>query len=819
MLGAFLSTHDIRFCLAAALASLLGTTLCWQVLPLPGARPTRAGVLRTAIAGVGLGATVWIAFRLSLAGYFPFLSADPPEPADAIPILLAITGATTAVAVIVFAAHSARTAVLAGSVLAATASCVLFLALSHVVAPLMLGYELATVLEAMVAGTAVFAFGLWRGKRARGRYRTLGAAAIVAVGLPVVDFGSLAAILPFSAWESASATLGALALRPVFVVFASEFVAALLLVRASAAVDRQAAARTTRENQRLRQLTESTFEGLVVHREGRIVDANGAFCALVQRRLPTLAAHHLSEFAPGFQAGAAGQPLRLELRAADGSMVPVEMLSRRLSLPEGEAVVTAVRDIRERLAAEHAALDRQRAEALQREADEQRERRRIAEEASRAKSAFLAMMSHEIRTPMNAVLGLASSLLDDGLTTEQAAAVTAIRDSGDTLLRILNDILDFSKLDAGRMTFETAPFSPAALMHDALSVHRPHAVAKALAIRLEIEPDLPATLLGDAGRIRQVLHNLVSNAVKFTDAGEVRMSLRCEWRDATTATLAWDVQDTGIGIAPDKLPTLFDAFVQADDSITRRFGGSGLGLAISQQLLAQMGGTIEVRSTPGEGSRFRFRLTLPLAEQAVQVVAPGHAAAEVAARLAALGRPLRLLLAEDNPTNQFVVIRMLKGLPVEVDVAQHGAEAVAAASRAAYDVICMDMRMPTMDGLEATRTIRRREGPSSRAPIVAMTANAFPEDMTACRDAGMNDFVAKPVSKDRLLAALLRAVEGATTQAARAATPIGQRDRLRHSEAIRHCEGHRDEAIPVMPAHEWPGADADAVASALRPLQ
>ena len=185
------------------------------------------------------------------------------------------------------------------------------------------------------------------------------------------------------------------------------------------------------------------------------------------------------------------------------------------------------------------------------------------------------MMSHEIRTPMNAVLGLASSLLDDPLTPDQREAVVAIRDSGDTLLRILNDILDFSKLDAGRMTFETAPFSPAALAHDALSVYSPYAAAKGLTIRLDADPLLPPAMLGDAGRIRQVLHNLVANAVKFTEQGEVTIGVQGIDRTALAATVEWTVGDTGIGIAPEKIATLFDAFVQADNSITRRFGGSG----------------------------------------------------------------------------------------------------------------------------------------------------------------------------------------------------------------------------------------------------
>jgi PAS domain S-box-containing protein len=769
MIAEFLSAHDARLLLAAVVASLAGCLVSFRILPRQGAPRGRTTLRRTLLAGCTLGVTVWLVFRLSLSGYFPFLPASIPWPTAMLAILLGMLGATTALAVAVFAEHGARNALLAGSILAASASCMLFLNMSSLVAPLALGYELLNVLEAMVGGTAICALGLWRRGQAHGRRGGLAAAVLLAAALPVLDLGSLFAILPFSDWATVSATSGALALRPLTVVFASEFVAALLLVRAGAEVDRHAAARATRENERLRQLTESTFEGIVVHRAGRIIDANGAFCTLAGQQLDQVVGQTLASFASGFQPGASLQPVQLELRHADGSSLPVEMLSRSLSLGGGEAEVTAVRDIRERRAAERALRDRERADDLQREADEQRARRRIAEEASRAKSAFLAMMSHEIRTPMNAVLGLASSLLDDPLSAEQRTAVTAIRESGDTLLRILNDILDFSKLDAGRMNFEVAPFAPVSLAQDALGTYSPHATAKGLAMRLAADTALPCALLGDAGRIRQVLHNLVANAVKFTAAGSVSITVRCVQQDATAATVEWAVHDTGIGIAPDKLRSLFDAFVQADDSITRRFGGSGLGLAISKEIVSQMGGTIAVESVPGKGSGFSFQMLLPLAAVAPAPEQPPeqpqHAAASLPARLAQLGRPLRVLLAEDNPTNQFVVIRLLKGFGIPVDIANDGVEAVAAAARVRYDLICMDMRMPEMDGLEATRVIRRQPGASQHVPIVAMTANAFPEDMAACRAAGMTDFVAKPISKERLVAAILQAMDA--TEAAR----------------------------------------------------
>jgi signal transduction histidine kinase/HPt (histidine-containing phosphotransfer) domain-containing protein len=416
-----------------------------------------------------------------------------------------------------------------------------------------------------------------------------------------------------------------------------------------------------------------------------------------------------------------------------------------------------------RARAEYADVARARAVA---EADLAHERERHAEDASRAKSGFLAMMSHEIRTPLNAVLGLAGSLLDASLPAAQRDVVKAIRDSGDSLLRILNDILDYSKLDAGRMTFEAAPFSPATLTQNAISILGPRARAKGLTIVAEADPALPAGLLGDAGRIRQVLLNLVSNAVKFTDAGAVTIRARCLGRDGDAVTVEWSVQDTGIGVAPDRIGSLFGEFVQADSSISRRFGGSGLGLAISKQLTEQMGGTIGVESIAGAGSVFRMRLTLPIAE------APAKAAPEPAdttlalqTRLRMLGRPLRILFAEDNPTNQFVALQMLKAMPVQVDVVGDGLEAVDAAVRLAYDVIFMDMRMPEMDGLAATRLIRQRGGTLAHVPIVALTANAFPEDVKACFDAGMNQFVTKPVSKDVLFNAILRALSPAAAAA------------------------------------------------------
>jgi signal transduction histidine kinase/DNA-binding response OmpR family regulator len=386
---------------------------------------------------------------------------------------------------------------------------------------------------------------------------------------------------------------------------------------------------------------------------------------------------------------------------------------------------------------------------------------RAAEGANAAKTTFLAMMSHEIRTPMNAVLDMATTLLETHLNAEQRRYVVAIHNAGDSLLEILNDILDFSKLEAGQLTLEHIAFSAEALVQNTLSIIGPRATAKSLAIRSINDPTLPPALVGDAGRIRQVLLNLVSNAVKFTAAGEIVVATRCIAIDHEAATIEWTVSDSGIGIAPERIGALFTNFVQADNSINRRFGGSGLGLAICKRLTEQMGGEIGVTSTPGKGSVFSFRLTLPVAEAiAVPEQNDETAYAALRARIAAIGRPLRTLIVDDNPTNRLVAAKMLRDFDIQTDTACDGAEAVTAANRFSYDLILMDVRMPEMDGFQATRTIRARGGRLASIPVIAFTANAFPEDIQACHDAGMNDLVVKPARKKALVDAILRTLPG-----------------------------------------------------------
>jgi signal transduction histidine kinase/CheY-like chemotaxis protein len=364
-----------------------------------------------------------------------------------------------------------------------------------------------------------------------------------------------------------------------------------------------------------------------------------------------------------------------------------------------------------------------------------------AEEATKLKSQFLANMSHEVRTPLNAIIGLTDLVLETELLPDQKDHLELIRGSSGSLLRILNDILDFSKIEAGKLDIEVAPFH---LVNEIKSAVVPFTIAaeeKGIAFELEIEKDIPTRVLGDAARIKQVIMNLVGNSVKFTERGGVQVSVRSEPKNASEFEMQIRIQDTGIGIPKDKLKDIFQAFVQADGSTTRRFGGTGLGLSICQQLVELMEGGLSVESEYGKGSCFTVRIPFRLAPElstptvTISTVEPARTIP-----------PLQILLAEDNSVNQLLAVRLLEKRGHTVSCVQDGNEALDLLSKVKFDLVLMDVQMPNLGGLEATRILRDRERTTGkRIPVIAMTAHAMKGDREACLDAGMDGYVSKPL--------------------------------------------------------------------------